>query len=272
MWGDSQVYVCATVSRVTVWPCGIAGHVRRTGDDLLCLWRVGNSTALAICSAGLGRLSNYVNSYSTCSATCWNITIVSSLAEQLIKFLWPQQYVDPEHARKRLDTVMSNLGWSLAAPGQDQAIIKKCEGYGYRCVAPVEVYSGGERGIDRLRAMAKFTQRIWAEPPAYRGLGERPPDVAGPRIFCLGDDIRIALDLDGAGHLLLLDKGPEGTIYCLCPSWFAPVTCIRPGRAYLPQANASWGAFRLTGKPGREYLLAITTEDALAVVLSSFAL
>ena len=113
--------------------------------------------------------------------------------------------------------------------------------------------------------MAKFTQRIWAEPPAYRGLGERPPDVAGPRIFCLGDDIRIALDLDGAGHLLLLDKGPEGTIYCLCPSWFAPVTCIRPGRAYLPQANASWGAFRLTGKPGREYLLAITTEDALGL-------
>ena len=44
--------------------------------------------------------------------------------EQLIKFLWPQQYVDPEHARKRLDTVMSNLGKGLLLLGRTKRSLR----------------------------------------------------------------------------------------------------------------------------------------------------
>ena len=64
---------------------------------------------------------------------------------------------------------------------------------------------------------------------------------------------------------MLLDEGPEGIIYCLCPSWFAPDTRLRAGRSYLPQEGSRYDSFAVTGKPGREHLLAIITEEPLGL-------
>lgn len=47
---------------------------------------------------------------------------------------------------------------------------------------------------------------------------------------------------------------------CLCPSLFAPSTRITSGKTCLPQEGAKYNSFKVTGKPGREHLLAIITE------------
>ena len=65
--------------------------------------------------------------------------------------------------------------------------------------------------------------------------------------------------------MTLLDQGPEGIVYCLCPSAFAPETRITAGRLYLPQADAMYTAFELSGTPGREKLLAIISDEPLGL-------
>ncbi len=67
--------------------------------------------------------------------------------------------------------------------------------------------------------------------------------------------MRLATKFDRVGHLLLLDEGPEGIIYCLCPSHFAPDTRLQPGCNLLPQRGARYDSFVVTGKPGQKHLL-----------------
>lgn len=68
--------------------------------------------------------------------------------------------------------------------------------------------------------------------------------------------MRLAIEAARAGHLLLLDEGPEGILYCLCPSHFAPDTRLSVGYCELPQAGSRYDSFVVTGQPGREHLLA----------------
>src|SRR5262249_2816100 len=59
---------------------------------------------------------------------------------------------------------------------------------------------------------------------------------------------------------------PEGIIYCLCPSLFAPDTRLRRERIELPQAGTCDVAFELSGDTlGREHLLAIVSEEPLGL-------
>jgi hypothetical protein len=129
------------------------------------------------------------------------------------------------------------------------------------------------QGLQGLRALAKFTDQIWPLPAdqvrrgvtraVTRGLGAPQDNVQhGHR---LGSRVCLAIELHHAGHLLLLDEGPEGIIYCLCPSWFAPETYMQPGRSYLPQERSRYEAFVVTGQPGREHLLAIITDEPLGL-------
>jgi hypothetical protein len=73
------------------------------------------------------------------------------------------------------------------------------------------------------------------------------------------------LEWEDDANLLLLDSGPEGRTYCLCPSWFVPTTRIRPGLTLLPPEEAQCEPFALTGVPGREYVLAIISEQTLGL-------
>jgi hypothetical protein len=151
-----------------------------------------------------------------------------------------------------------------------------------------------DHSLQSLLSIARFTDQIWPVPAervqrgvarsAVRGLGAPQEDVQHG--YRLGSRVRLAIQLDqslkslwsstvrglGApieseyqGHLLLLDKGPEGIIYCLCPSQFAPDTRLRPSRNDLPQAGSRYDAFVVTGKPGREHLLAIITNEPLGL-------
>jgi hypothetical protein len=127
------------------------------------------------------------------------------------------------------------------------------------------------QGLEGLRVVARFTNQIWPLPidriqrdvtsSTTRGLGAPQNDVQHG--YRLGSRVCLAIESDLEGHLLLLDEGPEGIIYCLCPSWFAPKTRLRSGRSYLPQEGSYYDSFVVTGKPGREHLLAIITDKPL---------
>lgn len=126
--------------------------------------------------------------------------------------------------------------------------------------------------LQSLRSIACFTDQIWPVPAnrisrstdrSLRGLGAPQDDVQhGHR---LGSRVCLNIESDRAGYLLLLDEGPEGIIYCLCPSWFATEDRLEAGRSYLPQNGSRYDSFVVTGKPGREHLLAIVSDEQLGM-------
>jgi TIR domain/Domain of unknown function (DUF4384) len=122
--------------------------------------------------------------------------------------------------------------------------------------------------LEEVRRLARFTDQLWpvhaSGTPMRKGMrGLGAPQDNLTHGFRLGSRMRLMLEADRSAHLLLLDEGPEGAIYCLCPSHFAPDTKLLRGRSVFPQASSLCDSFVLTGKPGREELLAIITEEPL---------
>ncbi len=125
--------------------------------------------------------------------------------------------------------------------------------------------------LDGLHSLASFTDQIWPVPAdrvergstrsIMRDLGALQDDVQHG--YRLGSRVSLAIESDREGHLLLLNEGTSGKIYCLCPSSFAPDTRLHAGRGYLPQEGSRFDSFVVTGKPGREQLLAIITDEPL---------
>jgi hypothetical protein len=123
-------------------------------------------------------------------------------------------------------------------------------------------------GLEGLRAMARFTDQIWpvaadrvqrgSSRSMFRDLGAPQDDAQ--HCYRLGDRVCLAVESDHAGHLILLDEGTSGKIYCLCPSVFAPETRLDAGRTYLPQWGSGYTSFEISGQPGREHLVAILTD------------
>lgn len=125
-------------------------------------------------------------------------------------------------------------------------------------------------GLEGLRSLAGFSDQIWPVPAerVQRGLSPRLRGLGAPQTdalhgFRLDSRVSLAIESDCEGHLILLDEGPEGIVYCLCPSWFASDTSLGIGRTYLPQPGSRYDSFVVSGKPGREHLLAIITDDPL---------
>jgi Domain of unknown function (DUF4384) len=136
-------------------------------------------------------------------------------------------------------------------------------------VAPLHL----EWSLPGLRAVARFTDQSWPVPAervqrgATRSLG---CGLGGPQDdvehgYRLGSRLRLAIETERDGHLLLLDEGSEGNLYRLCPSHFAPDTYLPRDRRSLPQARSRYDSFVLTGEPGREQLLAIITDQPLGL-------
>ncbi len=129
-----------------------------------------------------------------------------------------------------------------------------------------------KQSLEGLRAVAKFTDRFWTVPAesvkrgahrSFRDMGEQQDDLQHE--FRLGSGACLTIESEREGHLLLLDEGTSGKIYCLCPSQFAPETRISREKCYLPQAASRYDSFVITGKPGREHLLAIITDEPLGL-------
>jgi hypothetical protein len=130
-----------------------------------------------------------------------------------------------------------------------------------------------EAGLSGLGLSARFTDRLWPVPAreiprrfapgAVRGLGA--PQAGLRRVYRLGDRVGLAVESDREGYLTLLNEGAEGIIYCLCPSWFAPAARLPAGRNYLPQPGAAYDAFEISGRAGREHLLAVISDGPLGL-------
>lgn len=149
----------------------------------------------------------------------------------------------------RLEAALSALAVSRPlAPDADAASKKKV-------VEPTE--------LDRLWISARLSDRIRPILAGHRDLGALPtPPIPE---FRLGTRLQLQINSDRAGHLIMLDRGPSGVVWCLCPSRFAPETRIGKGLNWLPQATCEHGSFAVTGKPGREHLLAVITEKPLCL-------
>jgi hypothetical protein len=125
-------------------------------------------------------------------------------------------------------------------------------------------------GIDGLWSLARFTDRIWPVPARHdrsvsrgimRDLGARQEELA--YTFRLGSRVQLIIDSDRDGQLTLLDQGTSGKVYCLCPSAFASDTRILVGQTQLPQPASPHPDFQVTGRVGREHLLAIVSRQPL---------
>ena len=122
-----------------------------------------------------------------------------------------------------------------------------------------------------LRQIARYTDQMWpipADRPAQfgtrsslRGLGAPQPDAE--HTYRVGARVRLVIESETSVNLLLLDEGPEGIIYCLCPSHFAREPFIQKGLNIFPQAHSRFDSFLITGRLGREYLLAILSDQPL---------
>ena len=88
-----------------------------------------------------------------------------------------------------------------------------------------------------------------------RDLGAVPGSAAYQ--FRRGDHIALRLDIDRGGHLLLLDQGTSGRIYCLCPSRFCPSSEVAAGLLSVPQPASPYPYLEVSGPVGHETLLAV---------------
>ncbi len=79
--------------------------------------------------------------------------------------------------------------------------------------------------------------------------------------FPLNSRIQFEVNLDHAGYLLLLEKGPSGKIWCLCPSSnFAPEPQHPGGRVSFPQVGSRQKYFELD-RPGQEEIVAVIAKN-----------
>lgn len=99
------------------------------------------------------------------------------------------------------------------------------------------------------------------QPVLTLGIKETKLVETKPLSFPLGSKIRFEVNLDGAGHLLLLEKGTSGKMWCLCPSSFAPEQHPCAGWVTLPQVSSRHKYFKLTGLPGQEEIVGVITKE-----------
>ena len=205
-----------------------------------------------------------------------------SYPEQLEYWLEGHQWLEVgEHPPERWLPQIVQAVQRLRAKSGDTGIPEAAEGTsatyrGMGAAQPTAVSSPNSleiypaQGLAGLRAAARFTDQIWPIPaerirprrePVFRGMGA-PQDHVQHR-FAIGSHVGLVIEAERAGYLTLLDEGPEGILYCLCPSDFAPDARLPAGRSYLPQTASPYDAFLLTGQPGREHLLALITQEPL---------
>lgn len=77
----------------------------------------------------------------------------------------------------------------------------------------------------------------------------------------LGSYIRVEINFDPPGYLLLIQKDTAGQVWCFCPSCFAPQSHIITGKTSLPQEGSPITSFPIEGTPGKEVILAVITAE-----------
>ncbi|NEO31713.1 MAG: DUF4384 domain-containing protein [Symploca sp. SIO3C6] len=107
----------------------------------------------------------------------------------------------------------------------------------------------------------KIQPVLFPKPLPTLEMGEAEMSQEESLSFPLNSKIRLEVNLESAGYLLLLEKGTSGKMWCLCPSGFAPQPQHSEGLVILPQYNSRHRYFKLTGSPGEEEIVAVITKD-----------
>jgi len=223
---------------------------------------------------------------------CSDAAMRSRAVKQEIQLAWKYELaylpllLEATHFPEQMEFFLEGCQWIelLDHPPQEwmPSIVRALQRAGVECSVPAltaeEVAPSVQPtrlgyGLKGLRSVARLTDCIWplvvqdrvhvphAVRYTVRDLGA-PQEGVQHRIR-LGSQVFWAIEWDEHAHLLLLDEGPEGKTYCLCPSWFVPDTGLHPGLNLLPPDSAGCEPFVLTGVPGREHLLAIITGEPL---------
>ncbi|MCC2695853.1 DUF4384 domain-containing protein [Nodularia sp. LEGE 04288] len=80
----------------------------------------------------------------------------------------------------------------------------------------------------------------------------------------IGSYIRVEVNFEISGYLLLLQRDTSGKIWCFCPSCFAPQPHLNTGKTCLPQEESEITCFPIEGIPGKEEILALITPTMLS--------
>lgn len=115
-------------------------------------------------------------------------------------------------------------------------------------------------GINGLYELARYSPEELIVLPAdsLRSIGK-------DKIYSDNEKIFIQLNLNTPGHLLLLNISPRNRVHCLVPSLFSPETEFKAGLIKIPSSNTGYTSLQVSGKIGRERLLAIITKDPLGL-------
>lgn len=97
-------------------------------------------------------------------------------------------------------------------------------------------------------------------------LGERDVGHASTNwrsAIAIGTPIAVAITLETAAFVTLLNIGTSGNVNLICPGQFAPEHYFAAGTTIVPTRNSCSEAMSLSGPPGIERLLALVTPDEL---------
>ncbi len=192
------------------------------------------------------------------------------LGERLYRALTGEDRIEP--SRMYLGTVheLQSISNRIEPPGMRQAL-EELLGVATRGMGAKSV-NRAVQAFERLWSSAVLTDRIRPlsiesakeeRTRQVRGMGAKPKRAE--YAYRLGSRVCLAFDINRDGYLTLLDEGPEGIVYCLCPSQFAPSARLESGRIYLPQEGSPHEAFEMTGAAGKEKLLAVISDEPLGL-------
>ena len=114
--------------------------------------------------------------------------------------------------------------------------------------------------VDELwqQLVEKATKTDQMKPEIANNLGMWNPAPKVPR----GTPFHFVVNLPTSGYLILLEKNPEGQIWCLSPSFLAPPSRLEAGQVKLPFAYQDTFT---ADSVGREQIVAIITHEQLTL-------
>ncbi|MDY6806437.1 MAG: DUF4384 domain-containing protein [Cyanobacteriota bacterium] len=111
----------------------------------------------------------------------------------------------------------------------------------------------------RAKGSDKMGPVLWEGPAS---LGARPKKRSPYlREVPKDSDILFKVQLERSGYLILLEREPNGTVCCLCPSEFAVKWQLPAGEVTLPQPGSPYGTFG-ADEEGWEQWLALASLES----------
>ncbi|WP_413176323.1 DUF4384 domain-containing protein [Anabaena azotica] len=114
----------------------------------------------------------------------------------------------------------------------------------------------------QLQTLGNVTEKMGLVLVEEQTLGWGWPTSSSYEKFVrIGSYIRVEVNFDNSGYLLLLQRDTSGNIWCFCPSCFAPQPHLNTGKTCLPQEGSEITCFPIEGTPGQEEILAVITPN-----------